>query len=163
PVGGQLGHGKAALLDHQPGPLALWGEPRLDLRLPVGPGVRGESEVTGRFAGVDPRRARPAAGPGGPDDPAGAQISRDLADPARGALGFGAGAPQVLDVGVVEVLDPHGASGVVDPTHAADDGHLRAFFPRAISVWRASSRCSQSERYAPSHSSSSASGAGRRL
>jgi hypothetical protein len=101
------------------------------------------------------------------------EVAFYLAVPAGQAAGIGECRPQVVDAGVVAVFDTHDALAVCRSQGAQDAGArtcvashlvlLRSRFPRAISVCRASSRCSHKARYRPSHSSISASGCGRRL
>src|SRR5579863_540179 len=105
--------------------------------------------------------------------PAGAQVARYLAIPARQTAWIGERGPQVADIGVVAVLDAHDALAFCRSQAAQEAGApacvaghlvpLRSRFPRAISVCRASIRCCHRARYRPSHSSISASGSGRRL
>src|SRR5581483_4692767 len=101
------------------------------------------------------------------------QVALELAEPAGETAGIGECRPQVVDIGVVAVFHAHDALAI-GCAQAAEDavalacvaGHLvllRSRFPRAISVCRASSRCSHKARYRLSHSSISATGARRRL
>src|SRR5205823_5892970 len=101
------------------------------------------------------------------------QIALEVTEPAGQTPGIGECRPQVVDIGVEAVFHAHDALAIcrsqatqdaAAPTCVA--GHLvllRSRFPRAISVCRASSRCSHKARYRPSHSSISASGSRRRL
>lgn len=154
---------QATLLDRQSRLGALLGEPRLDLGLVLGAGLHREQQMMRCLAHIDPPRTGPCAGEDGVDAAADSELAGDLGDPAREPLRFRARLPQVVDVGVVDVLDARRAPGLVDGTHRPDDLHCRTFFPRAISVCRASSRFCQSARYSPSHSSTSTSASGRRL
>src|SRR6185312_1771556 len=114
-------------------------------------------------AHLDPPRTGPGAGEDSMDGATHPQVAGDFGDPAREPLRPRACLPQVVYVRVVAVLDTHRTAGLVERPHRPDDVHLRAFFPRAISVWRASSRLCQSTRYSASHSSTSISASGRRL
>ena len=116
-----------------------------------------------RLAHLDAAGALPAAGETGVELAADAEVAGHLGDPPREPLGRGARLPQVVDVGVEDVLDPDGAVRVVQRVQGGDELHRSAFFPRAISVCSASSRFCQRARYPSSHSSTSASGSGRRV
>jgi hypothetical protein len=85
-------------------------------------------------AHLDLPRTGPGAGEDSVDRAAHPKVAGDFSDPACEPLRFRACLPQVVDVGVVDVLDTHRAAGLVKGPHCPDDVHVRAFFPRAISV-----------------------------
>jgi hypothetical protein len=153
---------QAALLDDQARPSALLGQPCLDLGLVLGVRLGGEQQMMRLLADVDAPRTRPGAGEDGVDRATDPQVAGDLGDPACEPLRIRARLPQVVDVGVIDVLDPHRTARSIERPHGSDDLHFRSFFPRAISVCKASSRFRQSARYGSSHSSTSASASGRR-
>ena len=84
--------------------------------------------VSSRWCGASQtsiaRRSAPGAREDGVDRPAHAQVAGHLGDPAGKSLRRGARLPQVLDVGVVHVLDAHRSAGVVERPHRPDDPHL---------------------------------------
>src|SRR4051794_4459785 len=110
----ELVDGQATLLDHQPGPRALRGEPGLDLRLVVRAGLCREHQMMWRVADLDSGRATPGAGEHGLDGPADAQVAGHLGNPARESLRHGARLPQIVDVGVVDILHTHRPTGLVE-------------------------------------------------
>ena len=104
----------------------------------------------------------------------GSEVALHLAVPAGQPNGIGERRPQVVDIGVVAVFDAHDASAACRSQAAQNAAAstcvavhlaalLRSRLPRATSVCRAPSRCSHNARERPNHSSTSASGSGRRL
>ena len=142
---------QATLLDDQARPGALLGQPRLDLGLVAGAWLRSEQQMVGLLALVNASRTRPRASEYGVEQAPDTQVAGDLGDPACKPFRIRARLPQVVDVGLVDVLDAHRTARPVERPHGPDDLQFRAFFPRAISVCRASSRFRQSARYGSSH------------
>ena len=93
----ELADRQAALLDHQPGPRSIRGEPGLDLRLVIGPRLGRERQMVRGLAGLDPRGTAPRAREDGMDRPTHAQVTGDLRDPAGQALRCGLEAGQPFD------------------------------------------------------------------
>src|SRR5262245_55692368 len=119
----QLVHRQSTLLDDQPGLRSLFGQPRLHLSLVVGARLHREEQMMRRIAYLDPPRTGPGAGEYGVDRATLTQVAGHFGDPAREPLRRRTRLPQVVDVGVVDVLDTYRAAGLVQRPHGPDDVH----------------------------------------